>query len=413
VAGADRKSAQTVDRRRMTTNLSAGDAAAAANARSGPTGPRPWLRSIVAGLRDSIALDRSLVAVFLGSRLLVLLAAIAAETLIVRNPNLTSGDSSPILRSLTAWDGWFYLGIVRDGYHAGAVSGAYHDYAFLPLYPAVVRLLSAPWPAFAGLVAVVVSNVAFLVALGLLVRLGEGVVGRGRARLAAVYLAMFPFAAVFAMSYTESLFLALALGAFLAAERDRRMLTGVLLALACLCRLQGVVMVIPLAIILLRRDGWRPRPSQAWLALGPAAAAAFVVFVASLTGSSSGYLEAQVGWGRAGVGNAAANGGSIAQLFTPYQASLLIVLGAAIFLLVYVRRDRLPLAYALVPILTLGLAFSSGLLEALGRITMLAFPYAWLLAGRRSGWFRRSWPLVSAGLMTLLALLMFGGYYVP
>ena len=116
-----------------------------------------------AGIRAAIALDRSLVAAFVVSRLLVLAAAVAAETLIVRNPALTSGDGAPILRSLTSWDGKFLLGIVRDGYHAAAVTGTYHDYAFLPLYPAIVRVLSAPWPAFAGLVAVLVSNVAFLI----------------------------------------------------------------------------------------------------------------------------------------------------------------------------------------------------------------------------------------------------------
>jgi hypothetical protein len=44
---------------------------------------------------------------------------------------------------------------------------------------------------------------------------------------------------------------------------------------------------------------------------------------------------------------------------------------------------------------------------------MLAFPYAWILAGRRSGWFRHAWPIASAGLMTTFAILMFGGYYVP
>jgi len=372
------------------------------------------MRGVAAELQAAIALDRSLVAVFVVSRLLVVAAAFAAEFLIVRNPNLTSGDGAPILRSLTSWDGWFYLGIVRDGYHVGAVSGTYHDYAFLPLYPLVVRILALPWPAFAGLVGVLVSNVAFLVALGLFARLGESVVGPRRARLGAVYLAVFPFAAVFSMSYTESLFLALAVGAFLAAERDRRALAGILFALACLCRLQGAVMIVPLALVLLHRDGWRPRPSQAWLALGSVASGAFLLFVGWLTGSSSGYLAAQTGWGRAGVGASAGGGStSIAALFTPYQASLLLVLAVAIFLLVYVRSDRIPLAYALLPILTIGLELSSGLLEAVGRITMLAFPYAWLLAGRRSGWFRRAWPMLSAGLMTLIRVLIFGGYYVP
>ncbi len=373
----------------------------------------PNLRRLAGGIREAVALDRSLVVVFVVSRLLVVLAALAAETLIIRNPSLTSGDGAPVLRSLTSWDGWFYLGIVRDGYHAAAVTGGYHDYAFLPLYPLLVRVLAAPWPAFAGLTAVVVSNVAFLVALGLFVRLGDAVVGRRRARLAAVYLAIFPFAAVFSMAYTESLFLALSLGAFLAAERDRRPLAGLLFGLACLCRLQGVLMIVPLAVIVLHRDGWRPRPSLAWLGLGPAASGAFLVFVASLTGRSSGYLDAQVGWGRSGPVTAAANGESIGQLFTTYQGTLIAVLAIAIFLLVYLRSDRIPVAYGLLPVLTLGLALSSGLLEAIGRIAMLAFPYAWILAGRRSGWFRRAWPIASAGLMTAFAILMFGGYYVP
>ena len=367
----------------------------------------------LAGAREAVALDRGLVAVFLASRLIVLLAALVAETLIVRNPSLTSGDYAPILRSLTSWDGMFYLGIVRDGYHAAPVANTYSNVAFLPLYPGVVRLLAVPWPAYAGLVAVIVSNVAFLVGLGLFVSLGQAVVGRRRARLAAVYMTIFPFAAVFSMSYTESLFFALVVGAFLAAERDRRLLAGILFGLACLCRLQGVVLVLPLAIVFLRRDGWRPKLSLGWLAIGPAAAGSFLLYVASITGSSSGYLDAQAGFGRTGLGTAAATGGSIASLFSPYQATLLLIVAVGVFLLVYLRHDRIPLEYGLIPILTLGLEFSSGLLEAVGRIAMLAFPYAWILAGRRAPWFRHSWPIVSAGLMTLFAVLMFGGYYVP
>ena len=66
---------------------------------------RPDLRRALTGIREAIALDRSLVAAFVVSRLLVLAAAVAAETLIIRNPSLTSGDGAPILRSLTSWDG--------------------------------------------------------------------------------------------------------------------------------------------------------------------------------------------------------------------------------------------------------------------------------------------------------------------
>ena len=95
----------------------------------------------IRGVGVALAIDRPLVTAFVLSRLVVLLAAVAAEYLLARNPLLTSGDAAPLLRSLTSWDGMYYLGIARDGYHAAAVSGADHDYAFAPLYPMLVRVV--------------------------------------------------------------------------------------------------------------------------------------------------------------------------------------------------------------------------------------------------------------------------------
>ncbi|MFZ5853226.1 MAG: mannosyltransferase family protein [Chloroflexota bacterium] len=365
-----------------------------------------WSRATARGL------DHALVLAIVGSRLAVLLAAVLAETVLTRNPALTSGDGAPILRSLTSWDGWWYLGIVRDGYHAAPLVNGYHDYAFFPLYPLLVRALSFPWPQFAGLVAVVLSNVLFVAALVLLVRLGRVVLGDERASRGAVLLAISPFAAVFSMAYSESLFLVLALAAFLAVERDRRARSGLLLGLAAFTRLQGAVLVLPLWLVLFLRDGRRLRRSQAWLLAGPLAGAVFLGFVAVLTGSAGAYGGAQGAWGRVGAGVSPA-GGSIAQAFSPYQAALLVTLLFAVFLLVYLRPDRIPVPYALVPIIYLGLLLSSGLLESVGRHVSSAFPNAWLLAGRRATWFRRGWPVLSMVLLSLVSLQMFRGYFVP
>jgi hypothetical protein len=372
------------------------------------TGWRGRLRWLAAELW----LDGGVVAMFVVSRLLVLGAAFVAETLIPRNPALEPGASGPILRSLTTWDGWYYLGIVRDGYQANPVSGPYANVAFPPLYPALVKVLSLPFPGYEGLVAVIVSNVAFLVALGLLVRLGEPYLGRRRAAMAAGLLAIYPFASVFAMAYTESLFLLLIVASFLAAERGHRAWAGVCLALAVLCRLQGIALILPLAIIMLRQDGWRPRTSQAWLLLGPIAAAGFLAYVGSVTGTATAYLDAQQAWGREGFGGAATTG-TIAAMFTPYQGALIVTLLASVFLLVFVREDRLRPEYWLVPVVFIAAELSSGSLEAVGRITMLAFPFVWILANRRSALIRRMWPLVSVGLFTLIGVLQFGGYWVP
>src|SRR5262249_13998432 len=157
-----------------------------------------------------------------------------------------SGDPGFLLRPLTAWDGWWYLGIARDGYHLAQMQGTYHDYAFLPLFPALVRLLSIPAPAADGLIAVLAANALFAVALGLLYVLGPDHLGAERAAVACFLLAVSPFSFAFSMAYGESLFLVLALGAFLAAERDRRAASGLLLALAALCRLQGAILALPL-----------------------------------------------------------------------------------------------------------------------------------------------------------------------
>lgn len=375
-------------------------------------GSRVRLRAWASLLASDFRLDGAVVAMFVASRLLIVVAAIVAEALIPRNAALIPGDHAPILTSLTSWDGWYYLGIARDGYHAEPVSGAYRDVAFAPLFPIAVRILSAPWPALAGLIAVVLSNVTFLFALALLTTLGALSLGRRRAAAAAGLLAIYPFASVFGMAYTESLFLLFMVAAFLAAERRHRAWAGAFLALTVLSRLQGVGLILPLWLLMLRQDGWRPRRSQAWLLLGPLAALGFLLYVGSVTGTVSGFFDAQRAWGRTGVGSAPSTE-TVAAKFSPYQGALLLTLLWSVFLLIFRRADRLRVEYWLVPVVFIAAEISSGSLEAVGRITMLAFPYVWILANRRSLFVRRAWPLLSMGLFTVVAVLSFGGYWVP
>jgi hypothetical protein len=376
--------------------------------------PMPALgwRERLSAVATEFRLDGGLVALFVASRLLILVAAFVAEALIPRNPLLEPGADGPILRSLTSWDGWYYLGIVRDGYQAVPVSGDYSNIAFPPLYPVLVRLMSWPIPGSEGIVAILISNLAFIGALALLVRLGTPYLGRRRATMAAGLLIIYPFASVFAMAYTESLFLLLMVAAFLAAERGHRAWAGIFLALTVLCRLQGIALILPLLLIMLRQDGWRLRRSHGWLLLGPLAGAAFLAYIATVTGAATAFLDAQRAWGREGIGGATP-GGTIAAMFTPYQGALILTLLASCFLLIFRRVDRLRLEYFLVPILFIAAELSSGSLEAVGRITMLAFPLVWILANRRSRFARRGWPMLSVGLFAIVAVLQFGGYWVP
>ncbi len=353
----------------------------------------------------------TIIAAYLGSRVLVILAAVAAEGIIPRNPRLIPGSAGPILTSLTSWDGWWYLGIARTGYHAAPVSGQYHDYAFFPLYPALVRLLSLATPAFDGLIAVLLSNVLFLVALWLLYQLTREVLDDERALWSCVVLAVFPFSWVFSMAYGESLFLALSLGSLLTAERGRAGWACVLASLAGLTRLPGVLLLVPIALIIWRRT--QDRRALAWLLVVPIGAALFAVYVGQLTGSLGAYGAAQSAWGRSGAGTAATGGQSLGANLDPMLTTFLVTLLLYVFLLVYLRPDRIPLAYALIPILTLASVFASGNLQSIGRLGMMAVPYLWIVAGRRSAWFRSAWPALSAGLLGILSVAIFAGWYQP
>ncbi|MEX1295260.1 MAG: mannosyltransferase family protein, partial [Candidatus Limnocylindrales bacterium] len=108
------------------------------------------------------ALPRILV-IFVVTRLLVLAVAVAVETTQPAPPDGVRVDERPIIGSLTAWDGVYYVGIAQDGYHAEVDD--FPDYAFYPGYPIAVRATMLVTGGDAGVASVLAGNVAFLLAL--------------------------------------------------------------------------------------------------------------------------------------------------------------------------------------------------------------------------------------------------------
>jgi len=204
------------------------------------------------------------------------------------------------LELFTWFDSEHYLSIARGGY-----SRTCCEQAFLPGYPLVVRAV-APLvggrPALAGLL---VSTLASCVAAVLLYRLAAGWTGGGRRAgvTAVVLLAAHPEGGFLTSVYGESLFLACALGAWLAGRDRRWWLAGVLGAAACGLRVNGAFLVGGLAVLYAvqaRRDGRRvPRVDVLALALGPAVLAAFLAHLHAVTGSWNAWSQAQTqGWDR-------------------------------------------------------------------------------------------------------------------
>lgn len=186
------------------------------------------------------------------------------------------------------WDVVHFVGIAQNGY-AGEPTGVPNE-AFLPGLPLLMRAgaaLGVPEVT----TGVAVSALASLVAAVALLRLAERAVpGSGPTTLLVWFLA--PTAVFLAAPYTEALFLALALPAWLAAQDRRWWTAGLLAAGACTVRVSGLFLVLALLVL------WATRPPRSWQAL-PALALPAIPLGAVLavqhaaTGSWTAWWDAQ------------------------------------------------------------------------------------------------------------------------
>lgn len=217
---------------------------------------------------------------------------------------------------MAKWDTQHYLAIAFDGYVEGhgGLPPAPNRPAFFPLYPGLVHLLSGfgSSPAAVLIAAYAVSLACFFGALVLLQRLTVIELGERYVKPTLLLLAFFPTALFFGIPYTESLFLLLAVGAFLAARTGHWAIAGAILALASATRVQGLLLVVPVALLYLygpradrdpapSREFWpryRIGPEAAWLLLAPLGVVAFSAYLHFAQGDTFAWLHAQEVFGR-------------------------------------------------------------------------------------------------------------------
>jgi len=156
--------------------------------------------------------------------------------------------------AFTRWDSDWYLRIARIGYY---YDGPHKQSAvnFFPGYPAMIRLVRTVLRNYivAGVVVTYLSGAAAVV---LLHRWCSGAFGSRAAKMAVLLLALYPFAFyLFGTVYSDALFLAAALGAFVLLEADHPWLAGAVGALAVATRPAGPAVVIGLTIRALELRG--------------------------------------------------------------------------------------------------------------------------------------------------------------
>ncbi len=253
-------------------------------ARSPDEGRRPRRRELT--LPAWIAGDWRDVEPALITKVLVLaLASIAYQVFLNRPVAFPLG----VLQVINRWDAPHYLELALHGYQATGDSRFY--LVFYPLYPWLIRVL-APLAGDVLTAAFAVSTVASLVVAMLLYWLARLDLPDLTARRAVWFLFIFPTSYFLHIGYTESLFLALTLGCFLAARRDRWLLAGMLGGLACLTRLNGLVLGPALAVEAVSQWTKDRRWRWEWLAIGLVLAgfAAYLLLNYEVTGDAWRFL---------------------------------------------------------------------------------------------------------------------------
>src|SRR6266699_4689251 len=196
---------------------------------------------------------------YLCNRLVLVLVGLLADFYIL--PLLKSNSLlSPVKLNThfpdTLWLMWrhfdagFYIDIAEHGYWAASTLHTMSNWIFLPLFPMLIYPLGH---LFGGSVAafniggIVISNLAGLVAVTYLYLLVRRDFDTRTASRAVFYLALFPTSFYLLAIYPESLFLACALACIYYARQRRWWLAGICGALASLARIQGFLLIMPVA----------------------------------------------------------------------------------------------------------------------------------------------------------------------
>ncbi len=177
-------------------------------------------------------------------------------------PHVVARDPHVLIDVLNHWDAGYYLAIAQHGYPtahaAGLPSGSLPRFvAFGPVYPAAIWLVHSVTGIGSAVVGQLISALAMVAALAGLVHLTELDAERSRAGVAVTLLVAFPTAFFLLTDYPDSLALALAVWAFIAARHRHWVLAGLCAAGAFMTKYYLAIVVVALVA-----EVWQARSSR-------------------------------------------------------------------------------------------------------------------------------------------------------
>lgn len=314
--------------------------------------------------------------------------------------------SNFLLWSSANFDGEHYLRIASEGYQV--VMGQ-SEYAFFPLYPLLINLVS-----LSGLSYFISARLISLVALVLFVHF----LWRWLARytpnpVGLSWLLLLSPGAVFLLSlYTEPLFLLFAVLTFYWGDNKLWGKAILATALATATRVNGIFLVI----FLLLKMGKHKLASL----LGLSGLAGYMVYLGSVTGDPLAWYRAQAGWGK---NNATSPFSTLTSYlraltteFVPDLTHLVVAIELTVALvLVYLlirfwQKVKIDPAYKWYALGTLALPLATGSLGSLPRFSLALFPLL-LVVPAFSSRARKLYYVTSTVIVAIGIILFTRGYW--
>jgi hypothetical protein len=230
--------------------------------------------------------------------------------------NAWTGPSPGYADFASIWDGRWYNIVAESGYPSvlprtedGQV--AENAWAFMPVYPMVVRALmvltGAPWAPSAVFVSLACGFASAVV----VARLFRLVLPPGTAMFAVVCYSVSPLSPILQVAYAESMHLLLLAGALYLVLRRRYWMVLPVIAVASFTRPSGLAFALFLLVHLLHRWWTRQRdpfPASERIAASVTAVASGVLGLGwlliawALTGSFTAYTDTELAWRSAYIG---------------------------------------------------------------------------------------------------------------
>jgi hypothetical protein len=331
----------------------------------------------------------------------------------------SSKAARPWLGLWQNWDAVNLQAIAQYGYFGPAGHAIPHQVAFFPGFPvalAIVHLFIRQWTVSGLLISFVAGGFA-VVALN---RIAETDYARGSGSRAVTYLVAAPAAIFLVAGYTEALFLACALWAWVYARQQQRWLPALALAgAATFIRVNGLFLIAAIALEIVLRGGERRVRALAYIALALAPLAGYELYLRLRTGDWLAWQHAETaGWDRrftnpvttfhttwtAGLGHEFP-----APIAFPFQLEIAAVAAGIIATILLLRSRRWPEAvYAGLTIIALA---TSIWYESVPRALLLLWPVWCGVAAFavRHRWVGQLYLALSAPIAAVIGLLFLTG----